>query len=102
LQRQITGVPDPDSLRRLISKGGIQSPPVKAGSVLIFDCNTIHGSNSNISPYPRSNIFFVYNSMENSLTRPFCGLPPRPEYLASRNGVRALRPTLLFSSGVAQ
>ena len=45
----------------------------------------MHGSNGNITPYPRSNAFFVFNSIHNKLTDPFCGLPPRPEYIASND-----------------
>ncbi|MFQ5599830.1 MAG: ectoine hydroxylase, partial [Candidatus Krumholzibacteriia bacterium] len=53
--------------------------------VVFFDCNAMHGSNGNITPYPRSNVFFVYNSVENALVEPFGGLEPRPEYIASRD-----------------
>jgi ectoine hydroxylase len=52
----------------------------------------MHGSNGNITPYPRSNVFFVYNSIENRLQDPFCGLKPRPEYIATRQRVETLQP----------
>lgn len=90
LKQQDIGVPDPESLRYLERQRGIVAPTGKAGSVLIFDCNTMHGSNSNISPYPRSNVFFVYNSVENKLVKPFCGKPPRPEFIASRKFTQAI------------
>jgi ectoine hydroxylase len=57
----------------------------------------MHGSNSNITPYPRSNVFFVYNSMENQLLAPIGGLKPRPEFVATRVGVEALRERPLFA-----
>jgi ectoine hydroxylase len=52
----------------------------------------MHGSNSNITPYPRRNVFFVYNSVENRLLDPFCGLAPRPEHIATRRTVEPLEP----------
>src|SRR5690606_74039 len=76
LKQQRYGVPDEASLRLLESKSGIVAPKGPPGSVTIFDCNTMHGSNSNISPYPRCNVFFVYNSIENHPVTPFCGKPP--------------------------
>lgn len=30
----------------------------------------MHGSSDNITPYPRSNLFIVYNSVQNALVRP--------------------------------
>ena len=85
LRRQEIGVPDDESLRWLADCGGIDAPVGPAGSVVLFDCNTMHGSNSNITPYPRSNIFAVYNSMENTLVAPFGGTKPRPDFIASRD-----------------
>lgn len=87
LKRQEYGVPDEKSLTKLVDEGGIVAPTGTAGSAVFFDCNTMHGSNSNISPYPRSNVFFVYNSLKNALQDPFCGLKPRPEFIATRNNL---------------
>jgi ectoine hydroxylase len=84
LRRQEYGVPDPENLTRLIEEGGIEAPIGKAGSVLIFDCNLMHGSNGNITPKPRSNVFVVFNSVENRLRAPYSGQKPRPWYLAER------------------
>jgi ectoine hydroxylase len=92
LKKQEYGVPDTESLERLVAKGGIVSTKGPAGSVTIFDCNTMHGSNSNITPQPRSNIFFVYNACTNRLVAPFGGSAPRPEFLATRSNVGALIP----------
>jgi len=55
---------------RLAEQGGIRVIEAKAGSVIFFDCNTMHGSNSNISPWSRSNVFMVYNRVENTLEAP--------------------------------
>jgi ectoine hydroxylase len=87
LKKQEYGVPDHDSLTRLAARGGIEAPTGPAGTAVFFDCNTMHGSNSNITPFARSNVFFVYNSVENQLQDPFCGLTPRPAYIATRGRV---------------
>lgn len=84
LRKQEYGVPDALSLRLLADQGGIQSMKGPAGSVVLFDCNAMHGSSSNISPHPRSNLFVVYNSVDNALAAPQCGLKPRPEFIATR------------------
>jgi ectoine hydroxylase len=43
----------------------------------------MHGSNSNITPLPRSNVFYVYNAVSNHLLAPFGGMARRPEFVAS-------------------
>lgn len=92
LRKQEYGVPDPVSLQLLVEKGGIRSMTAKAGSVVFFDCNTMHGSTGNISPWPRANVFMVYNSMENVLEQPKYGLAPRPDYIAARERIERLEP----------
>ncbi len=92
LKKQEYGVPDHDSLEYLANKGGIEQALGPAGTVVIFDCNTMHGSNSNITPYARSNAFFVYNSMQNKAQAPFGNIPPRPEFVATREKFVAVRP----------
>ncbi|MBB5273364.1 ectoine hydroxylase [Quisquiliibacterium transsilvanicum] len=84
LKRQEVGVPDDASLTRLVEEFGIVAPVGPVGSVTFFECNLMHGSNSNITPLPRSNAFIVYNSLENRPVDPFCGLPPRPDFIAER------------------
>jgi ectoine hydroxylase len=84
LKRQEIGTPDKKILEQMVEKNKIVSAKGDAGSVIIFDCNIMHGSNGNITPYPRSNVFFVYNSIHNKLVEPFCGLNPRPDYIAER------------------
>ncbi|WP_181349099.1 ectoine hydroxylase [Thalassobacillus sp. CUG 92003] len=85
LKRQKLGVPDQDSMRWLADQGGIDVPTGKAGSITLFECNTMHGSNSNITPYGRNNMFMVYNSVHNQLVQPFSGNKPRPEFIAVRH-----------------
>lgn len=87
LRTQEIGTPDDESLTRLVAEAGdrIVTFPCAAGSVVFFDCNAMHGSASNISPRPRSNAFFVYNSVENTLGPPFAAPRARPEFIASRD-----------------
>lgn len=84
LKSQDVGVPNHENLRELVNQGGIQAPKGPPGSLLLFECNTLHASNKNLSPWPRANLFFVYNSVENTLERPYGDQEPRPHFLASR------------------
>lgn len=90
LQAQETGVPSDENLTRLAREGGLVDTAGPAGSVLIFDSNLMHGSNSNITHLPRSNAFFVYNAVSNAVEAPFCNQPPRPEFIATRESIAAL------------
>ena len=90
-------MPDGDSLSRLAEKGGIVGPAPKAGSVVLFDCNTMHGSNSNITPYERINAFFVFNAWSNRLKAPFGAPRPRPEFIAHRDVSQPIRMRKSFS-----
>jgi ectoine hydroxylase len=85
LVRQEAGTPDHGSLRMLAEKHGIHQFTGPAGSAIWFDSNCMHGSNGNITPFPRSNLFIVFNSVENALGEPFAAARPRPEYLGSRD-----------------
>ncbi|HCO60253.1 MAG TPA: ectoine hydroxylase [Porticoccaceae bacterium] len=90
LKKQQYGVPSDACLSQLVERGGIYTATSSPGSVIIFDCNTMHGSSSNITPYPRSNAFFVYNAISNRLQSPFCDRPPRPEYISARENITPL------------
>ncbi|MBO8172944.1 MAG: ectoine hydroxylase [Bacillaceae bacterium] len=91
LKKQEYGVPDHESLTKMVKEFGIDTPTGPAGSLLLFECNIMHGSNGNITPYPRSNIFMVYNSVENGLVQPFSGQNPRPDFLGERT-IKPLKP----------
>ncbi|MPZ39476.1 MAG: ectoine hydroxylase [Rhizobiales bacterium] len=91
LKKQEYGVPDEESLSQL-AKDGIAMPTGPAGTVVIFECNTMHGSNSNITPYPRWNGFFVFNAVSNKLRAPFGPAKPRPEIIAARSAVETIVP----------
>ena len=86
LKTQEFGVPGNDVLRALIERGGIEAPTGKAGGLILFDCNTLHGSNANMSPDPRSNVFFVYNRRDNVCDRPYAARRRRPAFLAHGPG----------------
>ncbi|KAA0696527.1 ectoine hydroxylase [Halopseudomonas laoshanensis] len=90
LKAQKVGVPDETVLADLGKRGGIQSPKGPAGSLLLFECNVLHASNGNMSPWPRSNLFFVYNSVDNPLGVPYAAKSERPEYLGARRNVKPL------------
>ncbi|WP_127144226.1 ectoine hydroxylase [Pelagibacterium montanilacus] len=85
LKKQEVGVPSPDALTAMAEKFGIDYASGKAGTVILFESNTLHGSNGNITPFPRSNAFFVYNAWSNRVEEPFAASRPRPDFLANRD-----------------
>ncbi len=86
LKQQELGVPSREALRELVARHGIEAPKGAAGGLLLFDCNTLHGSNANMSPDPRSNVFFVYNRLDNVCGEPFAARSRRPGFLAHAPG----------------
>lgn len=84
LRKQEVGVPDEASLAELAGHHGIVAPLGEPGTVILFDCNLMHGSNGNITPFPRVNAFFVYNAVSNRLVAPFGPAKPRPRFIAAR------------------
>ncbi|NNH71339.1 ectoine hydroxylase [Nocardia uniformis] len=85
LRQQQFGVPTEADITELANKHGIAQFTGRAGSALLFDSNLMHGSANNITPFPRSNIFLVFNSVENTLVEPFAADAPRPTYIGSRD-----------------
>ncbi|MFJ6753193.1 MULTISPECIES: ectoine hydroxylase [unclassified Streptomyces] len=84
LQMQDAGIPSDGALSDMADKHGIQLFTGKAGSATWFDCNAMHGSGDNITPYPRSNVFLVFNSVENAAVEPFAAPVRRPDYIGAR------------------
>jgi ectoine hydroxylase len=84
LTEQRIGTPDEGSLTSLATRHGISMVTGPAGSATVFDSNCMHGSSSNITPFPRSNIFIVFNSVHNALQDPFSAPAPRPTHVAAR------------------
>ncbi|GIG70850.1 ectoine hydroxylase [Phytomonospora endophytica] len=85
LREQEIGTPDPLSLAVLAEKHGIELFTGPAGSATMFDCNCMHGSNGNITPFARSNVFVVFNSVDNTCVAPYAAPGRRPDFVAARD-----------------
>ena len=84
LQMQDAGTPSHEALTDLAGRHGIKLFTGPAGSATWFDCNCMHGSGDNITPFPRSNVFIVFNSVDNTAVEPFAAPAPRPEFIGAR------------------
>ncbi|MGV9193051.1 ectoine hydroxylase [Microbacterium sp. MC2] len=91
LQAQEVGVPTEADITRMAGRYGIDQFTGPAGSALWFDSNIMHGSGNNITPFPRSNVFLVFNSVDNALVDPYAAATPRPEHIAHRADMSPLR-----------
>ena len=78
------GTPEESDVTALADEHGIDMITGPAGTALYFDSNCMHASSGNITPYPRSNLFVVFNAKSNALQEPFAADAPRPDYLAHR------------------
>lgn len=78
------GTPEEEDVTALADEHGIDMITGPAGAALYFDSNCLHASSGNITPYPRSNLFVVFNAKSNALVAPFGAEQPRPDYLAHR------------------
>ncbi|MGW3957031.1 ectoine hydroxylase [Streptomyces sp. NPDC004752] len=85
LQMQDAGTPSDEALTALAGAHGIRLFTGRAGSATWFDCNCMHGSGDNITPFPRSNVFIVFNSVENTAVEPFAAPVRRPEFIGARD-----------------
>ncbi|MDT9696062.1 ectoine hydroxylase [Streptomyces sp. P17] len=85
LQMQDAGTPSDEALTSLATRHGIRLFTGRAGSATWFDCNCMHGSGDNITPFPRSNVFIVFNSVENKAVEPFAAPVPRPTFIGARD-----------------
>jgi ectoine hydroxylase len=85
LKEQEIGVPSQENITTLATTHGIDQFTGSAGSAIWFDANIMHGSANNITPFPRSNVFVVFNSVDNALEAPFAAPSPRPTFIASRD-----------------
>lgn len=85
LKKQEYGVPSLKAIEKLVNEGGIVGAYGKAGTLVIHDGNVMHGSPDNISPNCRTNIFFVFNSVENKPLKPFGAKTNRAPFLALNN-----------------
>ncbi|MEO3977066.1 ectoine hydroxylase [Streptomyces sp. CAU 1734] len=85
LQMQDAGTPSNAALSTFADEHGIRLFTGRAGSATWFDCNCMHGSGDNITPYARSNVFIVFNSVENAAVEPFAAPVRRPEFIGARD-----------------
>jgi ectoine hydroxylase len=85
LQMQNAGTPSDESLTKFADAHSIKLFTGDPGSATWFDCNCMHGSGDNITPYPRSNVFIVFNSVENAAVEPFAAPIRRPEFIGARD-----------------
>ncbi|MFC7219721.1 ectoine hydroxylase [Streptomyces polyrhachis] len=85
LQMQDAGTPSDAALTSLADAHGIKLFTGAAGAATWFDCNCMHGSGDNITPYARSNVFIVFNSVENAAQEPYAAPIRRPEFIGARD-----------------
>jgi ectoine hydroxylase len=85
LVMQGAGTPDRETLTEFADRYGIDVLEGRAGGAIMFDSNCMHASNGNVTPFSRSNIFIVYNSVENACVEPYAAPSPRPAFLGSRD-----------------
>ena len=71
---------DKNTLNKIATEYKIEPILGKAGSVLFMNCNLVHGSANNISPWKRTIIYIVYNAVSN-----LCVGNKRPWYQQERN-----------------
>ncbi len=83
-QDDVTGyvlhVIDRAALAGLAAEGGIVPLLGPAGSVCLLDCNIVHGSANNITPYRRAIWYVNYNAVSNA-----CAGGGRPAHLDNRD-----------------
>lgn len=92
LRNQSYGVPSADAVRKLVDEGGVVGVYGAPGTLVFHEGNLLHGSPDNISPWARTNLMIVYNSIENRpLDKPFGARKVRPEYLRNTD-FTALKP----------
>ncbi|MCG8691609.1 MAG: phytanoyl-CoA dioxygenase family protein [Minwuiales bacterium] len=71
---------DNETVSRLVDEGGLVAPTGPAGSVLMFDCNLVHGSPSNMSPFDRTIVYVSLCHVDNHIRR-----FKRPDWIAERD-----------------
>lgn len=81
LKKQQYGVPSLEAARTLSDDKGLAAVLGSAGTLVLHDGNAMHASPDNISPYSRTNAFFVYNSIENKPVEPFAAKKKRADFL---------------------
>ncbi|MGW1419934.1 phytanoyl-CoA dioxygenase family protein [Bradyrhizobium manausense] len=71
---------DNETVTKLVDANGIVSPTGKAGGLLMFHANIVHGSAGNITPYPRRIVYLTLSAVSNKIRN-----PTRPDFIAHRD-----------------
>jgi ectoine hydroxylase len=71
---------DNAKITELIEQGGLVAPKGPAGSVLLFHCNLVHASGSNMTPWNRTIVYISANTVSNAIRR-----FQRPDFIAHRD-----------------
>jgi ectoine hydroxylase len=82
LKQQRYGVPSLKTIETFCKHRELAAALGRPGTLVLHDGNVMHGSPDNISPEPRTNAFFVYNSVENLPVEPFAAPEPRASFLS--------------------
>lgn len=69
-----------DLVQKLCDEGGLVAPTGKAGSMLMFDGNLVHGSSGNMTPFPRNIVYLTVNACSNYIRK-----PTREEWMAHQD-----------------
>ena len=59
---------DHATLESLANENGIEALIGPAGSVALINCNLLHGSTNNVSPWRRAILYLIYNAVSNACT----------------------------------
>jgi len=71
---------DDETIAQLVDEGGIIAPKGRAGSVMLFHSNLVHGSPSNMSPFDRTIVYLSLCHVDNHIRR-----FKRAEWIAHRD-----------------
>ena len=71
---------DEPTVQRLYDQGGLVVPTGKAGGMLMFHGNLVHGSAGNITPLPRKIVYLTLNACSNYIRK-----PTRKEWIAHQD-----------------
>ncbi len=71
---------DEATVQRLYDQGGLVVPTGKAGGMLLFHGNLVHGSAGNITPLPRKIVYLTLNAVSNHIRK-----PTRKEWIAHQD-----------------
>jgi len=84
---QKEGVPPKEAIAKFfdLNHNRIKMLTCSPGDLILFDCNLIHVSTPNLSPFDRTNLFIVYNHISNMVVDPFSAGKHRPVEMCTLN-----------------